>query len=157
MEDTKFKVGDKVRIIARNPSNRTGTQPGWNEPNGNVGTIGYVADIDALSSEYHYSVSLQEGGIGYLGWFSDKELEGATKKSKPQPTPAPKFILQYDKAETHEMHGAHPFELFATEKELREHITQLAADSTLKRDSIKVYDIKRVRSVKLGVKITITK
>jgi hypothetical protein len=63
---------------------------------------------------------------------------------------APKFILQYEL-------DSDPFELFYTEKELRARIAELAEKAELKRDSIKVYEIKKVRTVKLGVKITISK
>ena len=67
------------------------------------------------------------------------------KKSAP-----PRFILQYEP-------DTDPFELFATEKEVRARIKELAEKASLKRDSIKVYEIKTVRVVKLGTSIKFTK
>lgn len=69
---------------------------------------------------------------------------GQAKKSA-----EPKFILQYEL-------DSDPFEFFMTEKDLRKRIEELAANPSLKRDSMKVYTIKSVRSVKLGVKISIS-
>jgi len=63
---------------------------------------------------------------------------------------APKFVLQYD---TNVVSKA--TELLATEKEVRARIAQFAADGNVQRDSIRVHDIKRTRTVTLGVKITI--
>jgi hypothetical protein len=68
--------------------------------------------------------------------------------------PAPKFILRYDLSSSG--NGA-LFEVIATEKELRTRIEELAGNDDLNRDSIKVYDVKRARTVQLGIKITITK
>ena len=67
--------------------------------------------------------------------------------------PAPKFILRYDLSSGN---GA-LFEVIATEKELRTRIEELAGNDDLNRDTIKVYDVKRARTVQLGIKITITK
>lgn len=69
-------------------------------------------------------------------------------------TPAPKFILQYD---LNAGSTGALFEVIATDKELRARIEELAANADLDRDRIKVFDIKRARTVQLGIKITISK
>lgn len=66
------------------------------------------------------------------------------------PVAPPKFILQYELDKD-------PFEFFATEKEARKRIAELAERADLKRDSIRLIEIKKIRTVKLGTKITISK
>lgn len=148
MEHTKFKVGDRVVIARRNPGNTTGVQKGWNRPNGNAGGLGYVTSVDHKDTEMRYELHIKEDGTDYLGWFSDGELRAAS--GKVAKSAVPKFILQYET-------DTDPFEFFATEKELRKRIAELAERSDLKRDSLVVYVIRRTRTVKLGVKITISK
>lgn len=67
----KFKIGDKVKIIQRKKNNTSGTEKGWNEPNGNVGEIGYVKDITSNS----YNICRTKDEKGYFGWFDEDDLE----------------------------------------------------------------------------------
>lgn len=67
----KFNVGDKVKIIQRKKSNNSGTEPGWNKPNGNVGEIGYVTTI----TKDNYRICRTEDNKGYFGWFDEDDLE----------------------------------------------------------------------------------
>lgn len=67
----KFNVGDKVKIIQRKKNNTSGTEKGWNEPNGNVGEIGYVKDISSNS----YNICRTKDEKGYFGWFDKDDLE----------------------------------------------------------------------------------
>ena len=73
-----------------------------------------------------------------------------SSEPKPKPTLPPKLILQYEL-------DADPFEFFATEKEARKRIAELAQRTDLKRDSIRLIEIKKIRTVKLGVQISISK
>ena len=66
---TKFKIGDKVKIIQRKKYNLSGVQPGWDQPNGNVGEIGYVTNIRGI-----YCIK-RTMDSGYLGWFDEDDLE----------------------------------------------------------------------------------
>lgn len=68
----KFKVGDRVRIVKRNPNNMSGAEPGWNTPNGNVGAIGNIKEIDPNK----YNVWEDNK---YFGWFEADEIELAAK------------------------------------------------------------------------------
>jgi TusA-related sulfurtransferase len=77
-----------------------------------------------------------------------------TPDARHSEAPPPKFILRYDLNTSG--NGA-LFEVIATDKELRARIEELAANDDLNRDNIKVYDVKKARSVQLGIKITIFK
>lgn len=139
--ETKFKGGDRVCGI--------GEQSG-ESIDGMFGTIRSVATNDA-------AVEFDEGkrwmhGCGGLtkmahGWHVDvSNLRLVTKgKGAESKASVPKCILQYEL-------DSDPFEVFVSEKDLRARITELATNPSLKRESMKVYTIKSVRSVKLGVK-----
>lgn len=65
-----FKVGDKVRIVKRDPTNQTGSVEGWNQPNGNVGAITKIKSIDECGVRpYH----LEDDK--YYGFFQEHEIE----------------------------------------------------------------------------------
>ena len=66
----KFNVGDKVKIIQRKKNNTSGTEPGFNKPNGNVGEIGYVRKISG-----NYCIYRTKDKEGYFGWFDKDDLE----------------------------------------------------------------------------------
>jgi hypothetical protein len=73
----KFEAGDKVRIIQRKKGNPTGLMPGWDEPNGNVGEIGYVIKC---SSNGRYMIHSRPGASqddlrDYYGYFDEDDLE----------------------------------------------------------------------------------
>jgi hypothetical protein len=126
--ESKFKVGDVVRRIGVNKTDRVTGLPGMRE----YDNKGFLDASKGMQLENDI-------------WSYQEYWELVSRGSKV--FNAPKFILQYEL-------DSDPFELFVTEKELRSRIAELAARSDLKRESIKVYDIKRVRSVKLGVKIS---
>lgn len=67
-----FKIGDKVRIIQRKRGNITGARPGYNKPNGNVGEIGIIREIDENPNLYEVGYDFHKG---YLGWFDEDDLE----------------------------------------------------------------------------------
>lgn len=130
MADTKFKVGDRVRLI-----HTTGISI---LPEGSIAT---VSRVDAGKI-----IGTKEGDA-YKGgdWdYRNDWFELAT------PQLPPKFILQYELDKDQ-------FEFFATEKEARKRIAELAERTDLKRDSIRLIEIKKIRTVKLGVKISISK
>jgi hypothetical protein len=71
-EKQKFKVGDKVRIIQRKTTNRTGDCPGWDIANGNVGDIGIITYYSEPVRPYFVS---RIGSDGYIGSFDEDDLE----------------------------------------------------------------------------------
>lgn len=77
----KFNVGDKIKIIQRKKNNTSGTEKGWNEPNGNVGEIGYVKDITSNS----YNICRTKDEKGYFGWFDEDDLELVSKEVSTTP------------------------------------------------------------------------
>ena len=78
---TKFKIGDKVKIIQRKKNNTTGTQPGFNKPNGNVGQIGYVTRIEGNYCIY----TTKDLSGSYIGWFDKDDLELASEEVSTTP------------------------------------------------------------------------
>lgn len=73
----KFKSGDKVRIVKRNPKNDSGID---NNGKKNVGLVGYIQDVSG--PPFPYAVhSNPEGVIDYYGWFGDDELELVERNS----------------------------------------------------------------------------
>lgn len=81
--ETKFKKGDKVKIIQRKPGNRTGLAD-YKLPNGDVGKIGYVVSITLSSETYDINSEIDDSGT-YYGWFDDDDLELVSEK--------PNFII----------------------------------------------------------------
>jgi hypothetical protein len=132
----KFKVGDRVQMGAGR------IESSVNAPNGTLGTI-----VTRPGNPYPIQVKW-EGTYGDEGkWACGvRAYEIQFAQAADTKLSAPKFILQY--------HGS-SCETFTSEKQLRARINELAADPTVKRDSIKVHDIKRTRTVTLGVKITL--
>lgn len=80
-------------------------------------------------------------------WYVGQQALTSARKAK-MPA-APKFILQYKSG------LADVLKPIATQKDLRLQIAALADINNVDRDSIRVHDIKRTRTVTLGVKITI--
>jgi hypothetical protein len=126
----KFRVGDEVVITKGSRWYREG--------------VGKVLKVTNNPMPY-----LVRHADGIELWQCEEDVLPANKSQGPATLPI-RFILQYEL-------NTDSFELFTAEKELRVRITELAANPSLRRDSIKVYDIKKVRTVKLGVKITISK
>lgn len=145
--ETKFKSGDRVRVTK---NYQTSGCVGSEWATGKEGTIVKPGKTDAIVSIDGATQGHDAGGAKRgTGWYIGYEfLELLTHT--PSKTLPPRFILQYEL-------DADPFELFATEKEVRARIKELAEKSDLKRDSIKVYEIKNVRAVKLGTSIKFTK
>jgi hypothetical protein len=133
----KFKIGDRVKRI-------NGLLWGMHE--GDEGTVTKVGEWHG--QEWIAIREFSSHDDCYDDRLPFRAANFAIVSGKTKPEEQPKFILQYER-------DTDPFELFSTEKELRAHVKELAADPTVKRDSIKVYDIKRTRTVTLGVKITI--
>lgn len=77
----KFKHGDKVKIIQRKPTNRTGLE-NFNKPNGDVGTICYIYNNtlreNLNGSGKYYGVYYNIG----IDCFTDDDLELVTEESK---------------------------------------------------------------------------
>lgn len=132
MADTKFKVGERVRI-------KKGSEYAY-QAKGTDGTVRHLDRPDGWTRV--------KWDCGYEDNYPNDDLAGL-KGKVPKAAPL-KFILQYEL-------DADPFEFFATEKEARKRIAELAEKPDLKRDSIRLIEIKKIRTVKLGVKISISK
>ena len=133
-----FRVGDRVKRIQIDNA--------WEGRWFKVGQVGTVTKVDS-----RHGIDVDVDGVGRVDGNDDSYLELVScKRPKPAKIQPPRFILQYELDED-------PFELFATEKEVRVRINELADKPNLKRDSIKVYEIKNVRAVKLGTSIKFTK
>lgn len=69
----KFKIGDKVKIIARKANNPTGTED-YNKPNGDVNKIGIIVEIHLGTLSGIYQIGNTEKPP-YLGLFDADDLE----------------------------------------------------------------------------------
>jgi hypothetical protein len=127
--ETKFKVGDKIRYLST-----CSIASGEDEV---VAVIkdGRIYDTKKLGAWHVFHLD------------ANAELISKGKSVKVLP---PRFILQYEL-------DTDPFELFATEKQVRTRIAELAQMPNLKRDSIVVFEIKNARKVQLGTSIKFTK
>lgn len=67
---SKFKIGDKVRIINRHVNNSTGTQD-YHLPNGDVGKVCYVCDYNKTS---HSLKENKDGSGKYYGLYSNNNF-----------------------------------------------------------------------------------
>lgn len=132
MADTKLKVGNKI-VIVETVNDKIFPQF--------IEKRGSIVKVDVEGSTYPYEVDVD----GVDVWCKRVRAVGAAKDIAP-----PKFILQYEL-------DTDPFEFFATEKDARKRIAELAERTDLKRDSIRLIEIKKIRTVKLGVKISISK
>jgi hypothetical protein len=131
--EEKFKVGDRIKLLdySRYEYPEFKDQP--------ASIIGVSA-----GSSFQWRIRWDNGATSCVATANIK-LAGRVDKIVP-----PRFILQYELDQD-------PFELFATEKEVRARIKELAERHDLKRDSIKIYEIKNTRKVVLGTSIKFTK
>jgi hypothetical protein len=138
----KFKVGDTVECVEVSEK-EAGIVAGAGWSKGKQFVIAKVVEGLALANCKAVDCCFPAKDSGVY----EPHLRLIKVRQPPQP---PRFILQYELDQD-------PFELFATEKEVRARIKELAERADLKRDSIKVYEIKNVRAVKLGTSIKFTK
>lgn len=80
-------------------------------------------------------------------WCSQNHVQHAST-SRAKASLTMKYILQYEL-------DTDPFELFATMKEVKARIAELAGHRELRRDKIFVYEIAKTQKVELGVSISI--
>ena len=133
----KFKVGDTVRVSPTDEYPHEGC----------VGLNSLVeeeATIEEINTEGGLHFYLKSSDGRRVGCFSIAQLTLVTAKRSKHTAPV-KFILQYDNDD---------YQKFTSEKTLRAGIAALAKEPTANR-TYTVYDIKRTRTVTLGVKITI--
>lgn len=129
----KFKVGDEVKVL--NGSTRDGGSCQFKQ--GTIETI--VGDYATLKQgdDHHKACQIS---LGQLEPLSEPHHEAKAS--------SPKFILQY----------GDELEPFNSEKEIRDRLSRMADEqdfSQLRGERLLVHDIKRTRTVSLGVKITI--
>jgi hypothetical protein len=81
-----FKVGDRVVIHHRGLGNTTGTAPGWDKPNGNVGALGTIVRVDnSCSRPYRVDGTIDNAPNEYYGLFSGDELRHYDATPSPEP------------------------------------------------------------------------
>lgn len=134
MADTKFKVGDRVKLTRKILS-----------ADAEVGATGTLSELTSWKGSPAWHVTNKSENDGMIWTEEQMELLSPAK-----PQLSPKFILQYEL-------DKNPFEFFVAEKDVRKRIAELAERTDLKRDSIRLIEIKKIRTVKLGVKISISK
>jgi hypothetical protein len=132
-----FKIGDKVRILNRDLRCSAHS----------IGDIGTIVRID--DSDMPYEIYIP--GSSKTHWSSAKGIELVTSKGKrgrPSTKPRPvKFLLKYDLDED-------PIEEFETMEQVTDRIDYLVKnESSLKRDSMIVYEIKSKKVVSVETKI----
>ncbi len=134
----KFKVGDRVRIL-----------PNFEHNHGCAGYGGYVGQVGTIHAEsrlehennLHIYVVFDDIPGGQHGCYSYDQLElvRSAKPSSQRPV-VPKFLLRYKL-------DSDPVEEFSTLPEVKARIKTLLSNRSLKRDSIKVYELKGVLNV----------
>jgi len=130
---TKFKVGDKVKVI------KTIDRDGHDQPSNHhlIGKIGKVVEVRKSDTVFPYRID----GIGSDDRFSARELQ----RAKVGPT---KFILKYELE-------SDPIEEFSSLAEVKERIHAIALDENLKKDSIVLYEIKKVSKISVKTHVVI--
>lgn len=126
-----FKVGDRVQVI--------GHEYAYEEHMGKVGVIEHIEENDGDDDEIE--VRFQDDKHDWA-FPADIKKAGRAVKSKT----VIKFLLKYELDED-------PIEEFATRAQVQERIKELLTDSSLKRDSMVVYEIKSRKEVKLNTTI----
>lgn len=152
------RVGDVVKVVnqgmtyssyeswvERNTPSNLSAWKGSNfvsAVNGSAGTVLAVAPHTTDSSLLLALVKFSDRYvvIGVKGLAIIKSKDGVAWQ--------PNFILQYDLK-------VDPFELFETMKEVEARIKVLASNPDLNRDTIKIYEIKNILSVKLDTRVII--
>lgn len=131
----KYKIGDEVQITVDSSNSSYHCF--------DIGNQGKITDV-CEESDYN-----DDGDISYYvegednsDWVPEKEMK-VIKAGKPVKVVPMKYILQYELDED-------PFELFATLPEVKARIRELAKDTSLKRDRIYVYEIKKTTKVEIS-------
>lgn len=138
MKTQEFNVGDEVKLTNR----LTGVdRDRFKLQEGQVYKIARMAE-----NGDDFFIDAPTGGERIM-LRSQVELVKVVKAKLSAP---PRYILRYEL-------DSDPFELFATEKEARKRIAELAERRDLKRDSLVLYEIKNTRKVVLGTSIKFTK
>ena len=132
----KFKVGDRVKIVEESIGGSATRKY-------NVGKIGSIVEVD---NNDHYKVdgdfidsSGREHSKGRL--FLLRELELVKESKTPKPIKV-NFLLKYELDED-------PIEEFETRTAVMKRIRELTKDTSLKRDSIVVYEVKKKVNITL--------
>ena len=122
----ELKVGDKLLQINKG---------------GDLGFVGKVITVREVCD----SGGIESNGSGF---FSEDFLKEHFKLLKNGKIPKVNFLLQYELEED-------PVEEFETMVQVRKRIKELLERDDLKEDSMKVYEIKSVKEVKISKSITI--
>lgn len=132
-----FKVGDKVKIARLYEDAWDGVCQGYSE---RIGETGIVTSIEGE----HVRVD----GDGCYHFRQLDPIGKQGKRGRPSTKPRPvKFLLKYDL-------DVDPIEEFETMEQVKERIEYLVQhESSLKRDSILVYEIKSKKSVSVATKL----
>jgi hypothetical protein len=136
-----FKVGDRVKIARPYDDSWDGDCQGFSR---DIGKYGYVTEVE----DEHINV---DGSTCYHANQLDLvPVKG--KRGRPRIKPKPvKFLLKYDLDED-------PIEEFSTMDEVRERIDYLVKnESSLKKDSMIVYEVKSRKTVSVQTKIKLSK
>jgi len=81
---TKFKVGDKVKVVrgpwsivtkGNDKYDRSGYDIVWHDDDPSVGQVGIIIDAHKTQGIDNYSLHYPNGFGGKMAWFSNKDLE----------------------------------------------------------------------------------
>ncbi len=137
---SKFKIGDRVKIIKRLPDNSTGVD--YNTT-GNVGKIGYIVDITPFG-KYDVWKTVKEND-GYYGLFISEEIRLVKEEEEEEPL---NFIVSWE-----EKGCGDPQERFATLAEANKKARELGENEDML--NIDIVEIKNrwIVESKVAVKI----
>lgn len=137
----ELKIGDRVKIARPYDDSWDGYCQGFSK---NIGKHGYVTGVD----DEH--INVDDSACYHANQLDLVTAKG--KRGRPRTKPKPvKFLLKYDLYED-------PIEEFSTMDEVKERIDYLVKnESSLKRDSMIVYEIKSRKTVSVQTKIKLSK
>ena len=144
----KFKIGDKVRILSKSVGGGLSTSNIFKEAGKERGNywVVRIEDDTYYKGVKRYLVvdSIKDGTSG--DHFLEKDLILVKNSKIPK---QPKFLLQYELDED-------PVEYFDNLPQVRKRLKELNKDSTFKRDSVRLFELKRELEVEIKELTSIT-
>ena len=95
----KFKIGDQVRIVAKDKNNTTGWKGGnydWHKPETFNGLVGYIVEIGGTRPYQVHERKGSTSGTNYLGLYADHEIELLTEYTPNTPKVGDRYRVLKD-------------------------------------------------------------
>lgn len=136
--NTKFKVGDKLKVLDTSNVRSYHAEE-------SIGKTFVLDSVRAASLNQNDRICPFNNDFGCNYKASDFKIFGSkTKKQKP-----PKFLLQYELDED-------PVEYFDSLPQVRKRLKELTKDETLKRHTVRLFELKKELSVDIKETTSIT-